>query len=231
MNVPQNVEGRARPIDLGFGFVNLGGVCGALFILFGQLQRASRQRRHRPAHQVGAQPRQPVVHILRGHGVGDGQPLGHRHWACVEALGHLHHHDAGFSIAFHHGPIDWRSAPPTRQQRGMQIVTTMLRRFQNGFRQNHAIGDDHRCISTKPGEAGFLVVAFQTARMKHRNAQPIGLFVHRRAAQLHATSGGRGGTGVASDDLVAVTNQFQQCWNGKIRRSHKDKFQHGRGVA
>ena len=114
--MPQHRARRLVPVDPRLGLFDLGGVGHAGLALFGELQRAALEPAHRAHHQIGAERRQRVVQIGRGHVVRDGEAFGHRDVAGVEACIHLHHHHAALGIICHDGAVDRRRPTPARQQ-------------------------------------------------------------------------------------------------------------------
>ena len=69
-----------------------------------------------------------------------GQPnLAQQHRAGIEALLHLHHHHAGLPVAGHDRPLDGRSTPPARQQRGMAVPGAEPRSLEHRLRQQQPV--------------------------------------------------------------------------------------------
>jgi len=87
-----------------------------------------------------------------GHIGRDRQLFRHGDGAGVQALLHLHDHDAGFFVAGHDRALDRRGAAPARQQRGVQIEAAEFWRIEHVFRQDQAIGHDHRHIGVQGAE-------------------------------------------------------------------------------
>ena len=108
------------PVDARLVLVDFAGVGHAADGLRRQLQGALFQRGERAQHQVGAKPRQRVVHVARGHIRTDGYALRHRDRAGIETFFHFHHHHAGFAVAGDDGALDRRGTAPARQQRSVQ---------------------------------------------------------------------------------------------------------------
>jgi len=112
-----HVGGGAGPIDPGFGLVELLRIGHPDVCLRGGIEAAARQGGKGSHHQVGAEASERFRQFASGGVLTYCDPLAHRHRSGIEPGLHLHHHDAGFGIAGHDCPGNWRSPAPPRQKR------------------------------------------------------------------------------------------------------------------
>src|SRR4051812_15163892 len=67
----------------------------------------------------------------------------------IEARIHFHDRYAGLAIAFEKRALDGRRAAPARQERCMDIQSSMRWNVEDRWRQEHAVSDDHHDIGAR----------------------------------------------------------------------------------
>ena len=148
---------RQRPVEPGFGLVELVGVGDALRRL------RLRHRTHAGAHQLeavfqhfGAERGEPVVQGAAGIVRRDRRRQGKQHRAGVETRLHLHQRDARLRVAREDRALHRRRPAPARQQARVDVEAAEPRRIENGLRQDQAIGRHYRQIGLERGEFRLL---------------------------------------------------------------------------
>ena len=193
------------PIDARLAVFDLWRQCDAGRRLGLGLQRPALEPAQRAHHQVGAEPRQHIVKLARGHVGTDRHPLGHGDGAGIEAFVHPHDGDAGLGVAGHDGAVDRRGAAPARQQRGVQIEAAERHRFQDRLGKDQAIGDHDRRLGAMGAKALRRFGRPQRIGGQHREAEAPGLALDRARLLLHAAAGRLGGRGIDRGNLVTAS--------------------------
>ena len=188
-----------------------------------ELQRCALEPAQRAHHQVGAEARQHVVKLARGHVGADRHPLGHGDRAGIEGLFHAHDRDARLRVSGHDGAVDRRSAAPARQQRCMQIEAAERHRLQDRLGQEQAVGDHDGGVGRMGANTFGRFRRPQRLWRENRKAQPPRLAFDRTRLLLHAAAGGPRRRRIDRGNLVSAPDDLDQRGNGEFRRAHEDQ--------
>ena len=104
----------------------------------------------------------------------------------------------------------------------MEIEAAFLRRFQNLFRQQQAIGNNNRHISIKITEPCLFFRILQRRWREYRDTESFRRFVHGRFLDFHSTPGLARLLGVTRDHVMPLPDDFHKGGHGKLGSSHKD---------
>ena len=157
------------------------------------------------------------AHIIR---IGNRQMLLADNLPRVDLVSQEKGSRTGFCISVDHRPVDRRSSPVLRKQRGMEVKRSQARHIPDNFRQ-HTESDDDLQVRFQSPQLGKKSLIFQFFRLEYRQFLRYGILLHRTCLQ---------DTPMTADRLVrhrnhpyyiiSALNQGTQALHRKIGSAH-----------
>ena len=142
------------------------------------------------------------------------------HISGIKSLCHVHGGDSGLLLAVNDRPLDRRRTAVLREQRCMDIDTSVLRNIEYALRKYLAICCHNYHIRCILSDDVHVLLLTELHRLIYRNIIFHCLYLHRCRLKLFAPSLCLGRLRKACHNVMSRFHYGYKCVHGKIRGSH-----------